>query len=163
MGLDTEVPAVVATWMTPRPVTVTRQTSVLEARRLLHRYGIRHLPVVERGRVVGMVSSRDVQVGDQVVAASLSALQSDLLSGRYRAVETVMSAPAIVIEATDTIADAARLMLGRGVGALPVVEGLRLVGLLSLVDCTVALLALLREGGADARPVAVPDGRSARG
>jgi acetoin utilization protein AcuB len=151
-----EVPSAVTAWMTSRPLTVTRVTSVLEARRLLRRYGIRHLPVVEGGRVVGMVSSRDVEIGDQVVAASLSALQSDLINGRYRPVETVMSAPAVVIRSTDTIAEAARLMLARGIGALPVVEGTRLVGMLSMVDCMVALLALMpsEEGPAAAEGIA---------
>lgn len=139
----TGVPGTVSAWMTPQPLTVTPATSVLEARRLLRRYGIRHLPVLERGRVVGMVSSRDVEVGDRVVVASLSALQSDLVNGRYRPVETVMSAPAIVMCSTDTIADAARVMVGRGIGAVPVVDGSRLVGLLSIVDCVVALLALV--------------------
>jgi acetoin utilization protein AcuB len=147
----TAIPGTVSAWMTPQPLTVTPATSVLEARRLLRRYGIRHLPVVEHGRVVGMVSSRDVEIGDQVVVASLSALQSDLINGRYRAVETVMSAPAVVMRSTDTVADAARVMVGRGIGAVPVVDGPRLVGLLSIVDCVVALLALV-PGEGEATP-----------
>ena len=128
-------------WMTKDPITVTPQTSVLNARRLLNRYGIRHLPVVdEENHVVGMVSARDLAIGDSRVAASLSALQSDLVTGRYRPVESVMTSPAIVTLATEPVATAARLMLTWSIGALPVVEDGCLVGIITTGDCLRALV-----------------------
>lgn len=48
--------------MTPRMVTVTRDTSVDQCIGLMKQYGIRHLPVLENGQLVGMVSMRDVMV-----------------------------------------------------------------------------------------------------
>jgi len=136
-------------WMTKNPVTVTPQTSVLNARRLLNRYGIRHLPVVDdAGQVVGVVSARDLALGDATVAASLSALQSDLVSGRYRSVESVMTSPAIVALASEPVATAARLMLTWAVGCLPVVEDHRLVGIITTGDCLRALVSSQDEADA---------------
>lgn len=129
-------------WMTAHPVTVTPQTSVLNARRLLHRYGIRHLPVVDEAcHVVGVVSARDLSVGDPQVVASLSSMDSDLVSGRHRHVESVMTSPAIVALAHEPVAAAARLMLSWSIGALPVVEDGLLVGIVSTGDCLRALVA----------------------
>ncbi len=48
--------------MTPRMVTVTRDTSVDQCIGLMKQYRIRHLPVLENGQLVGMVSMRDVMV-----------------------------------------------------------------------------------------------------
>lgn len=128
-------------WMTRRPVTVRPTTSIMEARRLLDRHAVRHLPVVQAERLVGIVSSRDVQVDDDLLVRVLSGLQSDLLTGRYRPVATVMTPTPVVTRPCDTVAQAASTMVGLRIGALPVLEGLRLVGILSLVDCVRALLS----------------------
>lgn len=127
--------------MTHDPVTVTTGTNVLNARRLLATYGIRHLPVVDGGVLVGFLSDRDLQPADPTVAWALATLRSDLLAGRYRTVATLMSHPVVVAWPQETIAAAAARLLERRIGALPVVEGRRLVGMLSVVDCLRALLA----------------------
>lgn len=132
-------------WMTTDVVTVTPTTSVANARRLLGTYGIRHLPVVDGGRVVGMVSSHDVRPTDRVLAGALSALQSDLAAGRSRAVSTVMRTPVLSVAPSDTIADVEQLLVAARVGAAPVLEGARLVGIISVVDCLRAHVAMQHE------------------
>jgi CBS domain-containing protein len=128
--------------MTQHPITVTAQTSVLGARRLLHAHHVRHLPVVNAGeRVVGMVSDRDVLLRDSQVAQALSALQSDLLSGRYRRVETIMTAPVHTVAPDEPVSLAANLMLCWQVSGLPVVDHGRLVGIITTTDCLRALLS----------------------
>ena len=57
---DTALNHPVADWMTPDPITVSPDVSVLEALRLMLRGGFRHLPVVSGERVVGIVSLRDL-------------------------------------------------------------------------------------------------------
>ena len=47
-------------WMSPDPMTVGVSTTVTEARRLLTSYGIRHLPVLDEGKITGIVSIRDL-------------------------------------------------------------------------------------------------------
>lgn len=128
-------------WMTIDPVTVTPQTSMLNARRLLGSHGVRHLPVVAPGDyVVGMISDRDVLLRDDEVTRVLSTLQSDLLAGRYRRIETIMAAPVHVVRADEPVSLAAKLMLRWHVSGLPVVENRRLVGIITTADCLRALL-----------------------
>jgi len=119
--------------------------SVLNARRLLATCQVRHLPVVEDGLVVGMLSDRDLTVGDRQVARSLSTLQSELVAGRYRTVATVMTSPVRTIRPHDPLTLAAREMMRARVGALPVVERGVLVGILTTTDCLAALLEVLGE------------------
>jgi acetoin utilization protein AcuB len=130
----------VSEWMTPDPVTVSPRTSVLAARRLLHLHGIRHLPVMDDGRLVGIVSDRDLAPLDPLVAASLTALHSDVASGRWRAVEAVMSTPPQVAHPDDHLAAAARTLLHWRLSALPVVSEGQLVGIITTTDCLEALM-----------------------
>lgn len=130
-------------WMTHPVVTVSPQTSVLNARRLLQLHGFRHLPVVDADRVVGMVSDHDIQVRDIALTRTLASLESDLLTGRYRRIETVMSHPVHVAAPDQTIQAAAAFMVARGIGALPVVDRDRLVGIIGLTDCVRAMVGEL--------------------
>jgi acetoin utilization protein AcuB len=131
----------VSEWMSPDPVALGPEDTVQEARALLRRYGIRHLPVVDRGRVVGVLSDRDVRI-DEVLLAELSHV-SDVktLGGGGRAVADVMSSPAHLVAEDETMEAAARLMLSRRISALPVVdaEG-ALVGMVTTTDCLLATL-----------------------
>lgn len=128
--------------MTPDPVVVWPSTSVLYARRLMERHGIRHLPVVADAGVVGMVSARDIVMTDRQLAASLAELQSDLVTGRYRRVESVMSTPVVTAAPDMPLDAAARLLATRRIGALPVVDNSWLVGILTTTDCLLALSRL---------------------
>lgn len=146
-------------WMSANPVTVEPQTSVLNARRLLARYGIRHLPVVGRHhRLMGMVGWQDLDVPDREIAAAACALEWDLLIGRYRAVETIMRRPVGTAAPDDDIVTAAQLMLARGGSALPVVHDGAVVGVLSMTDCVRALLDWVsrRPAGTPAQALAEP-------
>jgi CBS domain-containing protein len=127
--------------MTRRVVTISPRTSVLNARRTLQLHGFRHLPVVVDGDVIGMVSDRDVRVSDTNLGRSLASLESDLLTGRYRRVETVMTTPAVTVGPDAPVAAAAQLMIDRRIGALPVVSRDGLVGIIGLSDCVRALIS----------------------
>jgi CBS domain-containing protein len=140
-------------WMTANVVAATPQMSVLYVRRLLDRHGIRHLPVVDGERLVGMVSARDVRLGDPVLAASLAPLQSDIVSGRYRPIAMIMSQPVHTVSSSATLTAAAKLMLDHGISALPVVEEGRLVGILTTSDCLRAICSCLRTPLADSPAV----------
>lgn len=146
--------------MTRWPVTVTRETSVMEARRLLLRHRFRHLPVVHGNAVVGIVSDRDLLLRDQQLVDALGQLRSDLVNGRYRHVGDVMTAPPVTVVPETTVAAAAALLRRHGVSALPVVEEGRLVGIATTSDLLGVLIdgaATSPRGGAAAAGVGLPD------
>jgi CBS domain-containing protein len=98
--------------------------------------GVRHMPVVSSGRLVGVVSERDL------LRASLSSLDLDAAAeGRQRTflngveIASVMSTPPIVISPTASVKDAALLMADHKIGCLPVVDPLSLlVGMVTETD-----------------------------
>ncbi len=119
--------------MTTNPLTARLGTSVFDAIRTLESEQIRHLPIVEGGELVGIVSDRDL------LRFSHAALLEDPDAARTRlqvAVSTVMTSDPSCVAPEDDVDDAIDLMLENRIGALPVVdeaEG-RLVGILSYVD-----------------------------
>lgn len=94
---------------------------------------VRHMPVVQGGRLVGVVSERDL------LRASLSVF-SEHRDAERRAflhvveLERVMSTPPIVVEPDATIEEAALIMAEKKIGCLPVVEGEVLVGMITETD-----------------------------
>jgi len=141
--------------MTRDPVTVTPEITVREAAGFLRRHGIGGLPVVEGGRVAGMITESDILAlletkgpsEDLWLPAPLEVLEipvreymnwartKEALSHiGDRPVREVMSSPAITVEDTVEIEDAASLMLREGIARLPVVRGGKLVGIIARED-----------------------------
>jgi len=139
--------------MTKDVISVSAQATVLEAARLMRRYHISGLPVVAGGtQVVGVLSEKDVaQALDLVSPGGLLDLVLDptgltevrLTKMRERlgtvTVGEVMSSEAAVISPDAPIEAAAQMMRERKINRLPVVEGERLVGILTRHDVLHAL------------------------
>ena len=132
----------VRNWMSPDPVTISGDTTVHEARRLLDYYGIRHLLVVDADRLVGVVSDRDVRIDDTSLRKAIrDGTVADLVDDK-RTTAAIMSSPAQVIDIDASVEAAARLMLSRRISALPVVEfDNRLRGVITTTDCLLASLS----------------------
>ena len=111
--------------MSERVVTIDQREPVIAAARLLKRMNLGALPVTDRsGKLVGMLTDRDIVV--RCVAAGGNA--------REMTVGDIMSRGVVTASPESEVSDAARRM-GRGqVRRLPVVEGGKLVGMLSLAD-----------------------------
>lgn len=123
----------VASAMTPDPIVIGPSASVADAARAMDRAEVRHLVVVEDGRVLGVISERDL----------LSAAREDELP-----VRRVFSAPAIAIGPDDPLVAAAVVLTGRAIGCLPVIAGERLVGILTEIDLLDAFRAAVHARGA---------------
>jgi acetoin utilization protein AcuB len=116
--------------MTPAPCTVSLATSVSEAQRLMQQQHIEHLPVCEDGRLVGLVSERDLLRVLPSPATSLAAYELHYLLERL-SVADIMSRFPVTIGPDHTVTEAASRMLSHKVDVLPVTENRRLVGLLT--------------------------------
>ncbi len=139
--------------MTSRPATIGPEDSLGDAAGLMLQGGFRHLPVVDvDGRLVGMLSERDLRgrLGTELERFADAAL--DLLS---EVVEGTMRPDPITVAGAATVRDALEILTDERIGALPVVEGERLVGIVSYLD----LLGYLRREAPPAAPG--PDVRGA--
>jgi acetoin utilization protein AcuB len=129
--------------MRKRVVTVTTETTIGEALSLLRGNRIRHLPVLDNGKLVGIVSDRDLR----------DALPSSLLSHDddnevlQKPVSEIMTRQVITAHPLDFIEDAAKTVYDYKVGSLPVLEGGRLVGIVTesdILNCLVELFGVNR-------------------
>jgi acetoin utilization protein AcuB len=120
-------------WMSGSPTATGPKTSVSEAREVMRRKVIRHLLVTEGDRLVGIVTDRDIRLNLPSPATSLSVWEINYLLTKLT-VGDVMTKAVITVEPERPIEEAARLMLERRIGALPVVSEGGLVGILTETD-----------------------------
>jgi acetoin utilization protein AcuB len=146
----------VSEWMTPIPITVTPSTPIPKVQELMVYRRIRHLPVVEDGRLVGIITDRDVRSVQPSPATSLAAREMHYLLERLT-VRAVMTRPVLTVAPHESLAEAVRLMLENRIGGLPVTEGERLVGILTEVDLLRAFSTTLGvRAGRPPRPADAP-------
>jgi acetoin utilization protein AcuB len=133
--------------MTRDLVTVRADTPILEARTLMAKRRLRHLPVTDGDRLLGIITDRDIRLSLPSDATSLSVWELNYLLARLT-VGQAMTTLVIAIAPERDAREAAELMLGHKVGALPVVDGERLVGIVTETD----IVRLFARGPAVAGP-----------
>lgn len=122
----------VGEWMERRLITIDRKTTIQKAIALMKKHSIRHLPVIEEGRLVGLVTEGDVR---QVFVASLI---------EELTIDDIMIKDPITVKADTEIDDAARLIHYNKIGGLPVVdEGQRPLGIITVADIMAAFIELM--------------------
>jgi len=114
-------------------ITVPPDATLAQARDLLHRHRIRHLPVVEGDRLLGILTDRDIRQVSPSSAAGISPDQATAFLAQIQAGEAMVRQLRTVSPYT-TIEEAARLMIEHKIGCLPVLEDDRLVGILTETD-----------------------------
>ena len=119
--------------MTGGLVCVTPGTPVVEARQTMLTQRIRHLLVSENRRLLGIVTDRDIRLNLPSQATSLSVWEMNYLLARLTVGE-VMTKSVIIIGPDREARDAARLMMEHKIGALPVVDGDYLIGIVTETD-----------------------------
>ena len=130
--------------MTRDPIVVDVSDSVAKAIDLLFTADVRHLPVVERGNLVGIISDRDVRSLTFPVSWNEQTLDESRARAR-ESVGTVMSGGVLSVDPDSDVADVIDLMVEQRVGAIPVVDPheAQVVGIVSYVDVLRALRDLL--------------------
>ncbi len=139
-------------WMTPNPQTVTADTPVMEAMQRLREGGFRRLPVTRDGKLIGIVTDRDLKEATPSKATTLSVYELNYLLSKLL-VKDVMKAPVITVRGDDPIEHAALLMEEHRVSGLPVLAGNDLAGIVTITDLMRAFVSFLgmREGGTGSR------------
>ena len=121
-------------FMTPAPVSIGRAQPMAEASRRMREHRIRHLPVLEGGRVVGIVSDRDISMVESLPGVDPGVVR----------VEEAMTAEPYAISPTTPLVEVVEAMAAHKIGTAVVMEGERLIGIVSVVDVLRAFAAALR-------------------
>jgi len=107
-------------------VFVNPSTSIAEARKFMREFGIRHIPVVESGKMAGIVSD-----GDILLASTLREGRIDVPD---RPVSSIMSRNVVTCFPTSSLRDIAAAMIRLQISCIPVVIDQRILGIVTSTD-----------------------------
>ena len=130
--------------MTRQVIAVSPGEKVRDASRILQENRIHHLPVVEGGELVGIVSDTDIR---KWILREEKVEEGGIVSRRTGTVGEIMTCDVVTMNPWDTIEDALLILHQRRFGALPVVEGRKLVGIITKADILAAFVDTLRIEG----------------
>ena len=138
----------VQNWMTSEVISVEQDTSIIKVSQILRENNIRHLPVISRGSLVGMITDDDVKAATPSMGATLTANELYHLLAETKAKDIMKSTP--TIRPDQTMELAALKMLEHKVTGIPVVteEG-ELLGIITQGDVFRVLIAItgIYQGG----------------
>ncbi|HWP93718.1 MAG TPA: CBS domain-containing protein [Thermodesulfobacteriota bacterium] len=124
-------------YMTPNPLTVRQEEDVKEVFQLLVERGIRQAPVLEDGKLVGIITDRDLRM-----AVVQSSKESNLVVG------DIMTPNPITVTEYTKVEEAARLICRNKFNALPVVSDKgEIVGIITTTDILEGMLEVLASAG----------------
>ena len=121
-------------WMTKDVMTVDENTSLMRATRMMKENSIRRLPVVSHGKLIGIITDRDVKDASPSKTTSLDIHELYYLLSEMK-VKDVMTSTPMTLSGKETLEKAALIMLKSRISGLPVVDDMgHLIGLLSETD-----------------------------
>ena len=134
-------------WMTKDPIAVSPDTLAVEAQKIMKENRIRRLPVVDKGKLVGIVTFRNLIEAAPSSANSLSIHELNYLIMKIK-VKDLMKKNVITVSPEDTAIDAIVRGVEKGIGGFPVVdeEG-QLVGIITETQIARAMLQLFGTEG----------------
>jgi acetoin utilization protein AcuB len=129
-------------WMNRNPVTVEADDSMLDAMKILKERNIRHLPVLRKGKLVGIVTDRDLKKASPSDATTLEAHELLYLTAKIK-VEEIMTKNPVTVPFNYTVEEAAEILLNRKISGLPVVDNNgTVVGTITQTDIFKVLISL---------------------
>lgn len=124
----------VAQWMTVQPYTCTADLSLADARDMMVEYQCRRLPVLDENEdLIGIVSLGDLRQAAPSSITSLSLFEINYFWTKLRVTEAMTPDP-VTVRPDDTLETACQRMLEYKISGLPVVEGRKVVGILTETD-----------------------------
>jgi acetoin utilization protein AcuB len=115
--------------MTKHPETIASGDMLLKAKEMMDIGGFRRLTVVDQGRVVGIITERDLREHGGYLKSTK--------------VDVVMKTAVLTVDSHTSVEEAARMMLAKKIGGMPVVDGGKLVGIVTTSDMLRALLSVI--------------------
>ena len=125
----------VARYMSVHPTTIDRRSTLAVARRLMQAHAIRHLPVVDGERLVGIVSARDLDIVVRVAE----------VDPETTAVEVAMTPRPCLVSPDAPLDEVVDLMAERRIGSVIVGDAKGIAGIFTAVDACQTLAAMLRK------------------
>jgi CBS domain-containing protein len=110
--------------MVKEVITIDENATVKEAAEVMNKFEIGCLIAIRKGKAMGIITERDL----------LKRVVADAKDANKTKVKDIMSSPLVVVEPTMDLEEAVKLMFQMKIKKLPVVDGKRLVGLISLTD-----------------------------
>jgi len=129
-------------WMTADPITISTDCTLPDAYWTMINHKVRRLLVVDREKLVGIVTLEDLRGKVPSILTSMDPLRANTMLTKLP-VCRIMSENPKTVEVNMTLLDAARLMLKHQISTLPVMEGSRLVGIITESDIFRALVKQL--------------------
>lgn len=133
------MPLPIRQFMTPNPITIAAYQPLTAAHKVMREHHVRHLPVLAEGKLVGVVSMRDLYFIETLPGAN----PDEVL------VSEAMSSEVYTVGPTTPLDEVVREMADNKYGSVVVVDGARIVGVFTTVD---ALRALLESSAPTRRP-----------
>ncbi|MBO8138608.1 MAG: CBS domain-containing protein [Desulfotomaculum sp.] len=138
----------VADHMTTSPITITRETSVLDALELMKKHKFRELPVVSGNKLIGLVTEKELLAASPSPATTLSVYEIKGLLSKLTVADVMIKNP-VTVDPYCTIEEAALKMREHKLSCLLVVENEVLIGIITQTDIFEALIKIfgLRKAG----------------
>lgn len=122
--------------MTRNPISISIETSLVAAAECMREHGVRHLPILDRGALVGILSERDL-----ALIAGIPGIDGDLVT-----VTEAMSPNPYVVSSSTPLADVVAVMHERKLGTTVIMDGGELCGVFSVIDALALLRRMLAQG-----------------
>ena len=135
-------------YMTPNPQTLDVQSTLLDAVLMMRRSELRHIPILESDRVVGILSDRDVARFAPSLLMTLTAQDYNRVF-EETPVAKVMTRKLVHTTPDAKLSEAVHLIYSQKLGCLPVLESDRLVGIITVVDMLRALHDIIGDAGGE--------------
>lgn len=136
----------VENWMNPKVVTVDADDSMLDATKLMKEHGIRRLPVLEKGKLVGIVTDRDLKRASPSDATTLEAHEILYLIANIK-VREIMSKNPITVPWNYTVEEAAEILLQAKISGMPVMDDDgKVIGMITQTDLFKVFISLTGVG-----------------
>ncbi len=132
----------VKNFMTHNPVFISPDDNFPQAMNVIRKRKIRHLPVIEKDKLVGIVVEKDLLSNQPSPATSLSLYEIYSLLETLR-IRQIMSRPVITVAGDCPLEEAARIMVENKISCLPVMEGDKLDGIITETDVFKVLVEVL--------------------